>query len=90
MTGWKIVATLRKLLNDRKLADVVSGILHWPFAVSTLHVVGFVRFSSVWMVSTNLNHPKVGQLEEYLFHTSHMCTQFYFIQNYMLSCWKLS
>ena len=28
------------------------------------------------MVSTNLIHPKVGQLEYLMFHTSHMYTQF--------------
>ena len=27
------------------------------------------------MVSTNLNHPKVGQLEYLMFHTSHIYTQ---------------
>ncbi len=26
----QIMVTLTKLLNDRKLTDVVSGILHWP------------------------------------------------------------
>ena len=28
------------------------------------------------MVSTNLNHPKVGQLEYLMFHTSHIYTQY--------------
>ncbi len=58
-------ATFERMADDGDLTSKVDRCGIWYltlalFAVSTLRIVDFVRFSSICMVSTNLNHPKVG------------------------------